>query len=106
MISAFSGVLLRHPLAIAAAGDVLYPPFVLKIPAHGLLNPTFKRFPGMPIQFACDFPRIHRVSAVVARTVLYERDKLPVWNDRIAGPQLVEQAAERLHDVEILLLVG
>src|SRR2546423_13696662 len=103
MSSDFRSVMLRHPLTIAAAGDVPYPIVVFKIPAHRLGDPTFERFHRMPVQLASNFPRVHGIAAVVSRSVFNKRYEPAVRNDRIARTQFIQQAAERLYNIKILL---
>src|ERR1019366_9752898 len=83
----------RHPLTIAAAGDIADPVFVFKIPADGFADAALKRFQRVPVQFALDFARVHRVAAVVAGAVLDESDELVMWNGGGVWGQFVPQVA-------------
>src|SRR5271169_2012035 len=87
--STFGGVVFRHPLTIAATGDVADPVLVFKIPADGLADSTFKRLQRVPVQFALDFARVHCVAAVVAGAVFDERDEFLVGNGGIVRAQFV-----------------
>jgi hypothetical protein len=64
--------MLRHPLTIAAAGDITYPIFVFEIPADSFSDAALKRLQWMPVQFALDLAAVDRVAAVVAGAVLDE----------------------------------
>src|SRR5258705_13825707 len=101
MVSTFGGVLLRHPLTIAAAGHALHPVFVFKIPADGLADSSLEGFDRMPIQLAGNFPGVHGVAAVVAGTIFDESHEIFVRNDRIAWTQLIKEAAERLYNFQV-----
>src|SRR6202171_845865 len=79
-LSTFGGVMLRHPLTIAAGGDITYPIFVFEIPADRLSDAALKRLQRMPVQFALDLAAVHRVAAVVAGAVFDERGELAVRN--------------------------
>src|SRR5258708_10968382 len=80
--SLLGGVMFRHPLAIAAAGDITDPIFVFKIPADGLADAALKCLQRTPVEFALDFARVHRVPAVVATAVFYQNDDLALWRRR------------------------
>src|SRR5256885_12668471 len=75
-LSMLGGVMLRHPLAIAAASDITDPVFVFKIPADSFSDAALKCLQRMPVQFAFDFARVHRVPAGVTRGGFGERDEL------------------------------
>src|ERR1700674_4605972 len=92
-LSMLGGVMFRHPLTIAAARDITDPVFVFKIPADGFADAALKCLQRMPVQFALDFARVHRVAAVVARAVLDESDELAVRNGGVVRAQLVQQIA-------------
>src|ERR1019366_5670421 len=100
------GVVLCHPLTIAAAGHTAHPVFMFKIPANSFFQAAFKRFLRMPVELALDFARIHCIAAVVAGTVFDECDELVVRNNRIIRTHLVKQFANRIHDLKILFLAS
>src|ERR1700720_1361514 len=87
-LSMLGGVMFRHPLAIAAAGDITDPIFVFKIPADGFSDAGLKRLQWMPVQFALDLAAVHRVTAVVAGAVFDERDELAVRHGGVVRAQL------------------
>src|SRR5260221_4377939 len=70
----------RHPLAIAAAGDITDPIFVFKIPADRLADAALKCLQRMPVEFTLDFARVHRVPAVVAWGGFFENDEPRPWH--------------------------
>src|SRR5260370_14580423 len=71
-LSTFGGVMLRHPLTIAAAGDITYPIFVFEIPADSFSDAALKRLQWMPVQFALDLAAVHRVAAAVGRGAVFQ----------------------------------
>src|SRR6266481_5248628 len=100
-LSMLGGVMFRHPLAIAAAGDITDPIFVFKIPADSFSDAALKCLQRMPVQFALDFARVHRVPAVVTRAVFDERDELAVRHGGVVRAQLVKQFANGSDNFEV-----
>src|SRR6266849_10830600 len=105
-LSMLGGVMLRHPLAITAAGDIADPIFVFKIPADGFSDAGLKRLQRVPVQFALDFAGVHRVPAVVAGAVFDERDELAVRNGGVVRAQLVQQIANGPDKLEVLFFAS
>src|SRR5258708_152891 len=99
--SLLGGVMFRHPLAIAAAGDITDPIFVFKIPADGLADAALKCLQRTPVEFALDFARVHRVPAVVARAVFDKSDELAVWHSGVVRAQLVQQITNGADNLEV-----
>src|SRR5258708_7757180 len=99
--SLLGGVMFRHPLAIAAAGDITDPIFVFKIPADGLADAVVKCLQRTPVEFALDFARVHRVPAVVARAVFDKSDELAVWHSGVVRAQLVQQITNGADNLEV-----
>src|SRR5579862_316022 len=64
-----------YPLAIVAASHVFHPRLVLKIPAHRLANSGFKSFTWPPAKLPFDLARVHRITAIVTRTVFYKSNQ-------------------------------
>ncbi len=77
---------------------------VVEIPLHGLADAGLESLRRTPAQFAFDLARIDGVAAVMARAVRDMGDQACV---AALGrrPQLVEQGADRAHDVDVGLLV-
>src|ERR1700674_3251130 len=100
-VSMLGGVMFRHPWAIAAARDITDPVFVFKIPADRFSDAGLKRLQRMPVQFPLDFAGVHRVAAVVAGSVLDERDELAVWNGSVVRAQFVQQFANGPDNIEV-----
>src|ERR1700675_3471977 len=105
-ISMLGGVMLRHPLAIAAAGDITDPIFVFKIPADGFSDAALKRLQRMPVQFVLDFACVHRVSAVVAGAVFDKSEELAVRHGGGGRAQLVQQFANGPYNIEVLFFAS
>src|SRR5260370_19646259 len=78
-LSTFGGVMLRHPLTIAAAGDITYPIFVFEIPADSFSDAALQRLQWMPVQFALDLAAVHRVAAVVGAGGLVHFNEASLW---------------------------
>src|ERR1019366_6330528 len=96
----------RHPLTIAAAGDIADPVFVFKIPADGFADAALKRLQRVPVQFALDFARVHRVPAVVAGAVFDESDELAVGNGGVVRAQFVQQLANGSDNLQVLFFAS
>src|ERR1019366_5587169 len=96
----------RHPLTIAAAGDIADPVFVFKIPADGFADAALKRLQRVPVQFALDFARVHRVPAVVAGAVFDESDELAVGNGGVVRAQFVQQLANGADNLQVLFFAS
>src|SRR5262249_39753506 len=63
------------PLAIASAGNVRNPGFMLQIPADCFANAAVEGLARSPAQLALDLTSVHGVAAVMAGPVLDERDQ-------------------------------
>ena len=96
-----SCVLLRHPFTICAAGDVCYPRRIVEVPAHGLANAAFERLSRRPPQLACRLACIDGVAAIVSGPVLDELYLLGIGATISARPVLVQDATDRMHDLDI-----
>ena len=97
-----AGVVFRHPLTITAARHIANPVVVIKIPADGFADPTVKCFQRVPMQFAFDFARVHRVAAVVPGPIFDECHQFVVRDDGIMGAQFVEQLAHGTDNLQVL----
>src|ERR1700737_4390993 len=95
------GVMFLYPLTITAAGDIAAPVFVFKIPADSFSDAGLKRLQRMPIQFALDFARVHRVAAVVAGAVFDERDEFAVRNGGGVRGQFVHKFAKGSQNLQL-----
>src|SRR5208337_4770190 len=96
--STFGGVMFRHPLTIAAAGNIANPVFMFKIPANGFGDAALKSLQRAPVQLALDFARVHGVAAVVAGAVFDKRNERAVGNGGIVRAQFVQQFANGPND--------
>src|SRR6202008_4955026 len=99
-----NGIMCRNPLAIAATCHILHPNIVLKIPAHRFANTALKCFLRLPSEFSFDLACVHRVAAVVSGPISDKRDQAAAPGFG-GGSHLVDQVADRLHDLEIGLLI-
>src|ERR1700721_2398011 len=97
-------ILGRNPLAVMAGCHFLNPSLVGQIPLPGLADPGFKSLLRLPAQFALDLARIHGVAPVVARTVFDIPNQLAVRDNRVGGPQLVENRTDGMYDLKVRLL--
>src|ERR1700716_1484182 len=100
------GVMFLYPLTITAAGDITDPVFVFKIPADSFSDAGLKRLQRMPIQFALDFARVHRVAAGVTGAFFDERDELVVRNDGVVRAQFIQQFANGRDNLEVLFFAS
>src|ERR1035441_6775937 len=105
-VSTLGGIMFRHPLTIAAAGDLADPVFVFKIPANGFADAALKCLQRVPTQLAFDFARVHGVAAVVAGAVFDERDELAVGKGGIVRAQFVEQLANSSNNFQVLFFAS
>src|SRR5258706_982885 len=85
----------RHPLAIAAAGDITDPIFVFKIPADRLADAALKCLQRTPVEFVLDFARVHRVPAVVGRGGFYQNGEVAHWANGVVRGQPVTPIPNR-----------
>src|SRR6185312_4236041 len=76
-----------------------------KVPLHGLAQPALEILRWPPAELARDLGGIDRVAPVVSGPVGHEADQLLVAARR-ARPHLVEQRAEPLHQLQVVLLAA
>src|ERR1700733_11672081 len=93
-----------NPLAVFARSDLVDPFLIVEIPPHRLCQTGLERLGGVPAPRALQLAGVDRITAVVARTVCHIRDLVAVRAGRLRT-LLIEQIAQRMHDLEILLLV-
>ena len=82
-----------------------YPLGMVQMPLHRFTDAGLKRFCRTPAQRFFDLAGVNGVAAVVARPVFHKADLLAVRAAASPGPQLIEQAANGVHDVDIGLFV-
>src|SRR5947207_4003430 len=81
--------------------DRLPPPAVVDIPGDGLAQARLEAFARPPAELAADLSRIHRIALVMAWAVVDKGDEACVRPVRRPRSQLVEQIADRGHDLQI-----
>src|SRR5574338_761675 len=89
-----------HPFAIGAALDVGHPAGIVQIPLHRLADAGLESLGWPPAQFPSQLPGVDGVAAVVAGAVRDKGDETAVASRRV-GLELVEQAAEGVHDLPV-----
>src|ERR1051325_5059857 len=78
----------------------LHPLLIVEIPTHRFANALFELVRGNPAEFLLNLARVDRVTAVVAGTVLHERDQLA----RIAAEtrvHFVDEIADQFDDADV-----
>src|SRR5579885_2613468 len=99
------GHALPQPLAaVAAVQHAPAPGLVGEVPVDGLGEPALETLRRPPAELRLELGRVDRVAAIVPRTVLDETDQRFVPRAVRQRPALVEQAADRAHDDEVLAL--
>src|SRR5258706_10503175 len=91
-------------MAIGAARHVRDPFRIVQIPGYGLAQSGIETLRGRPLELNGYLRRVHRVTTIVSRAVLHEGDQHGMRALAI-GPRFVEQRADRVHHLEIGLLV-
>ena len=91
-------------LLIVAAGDIVQPVLVVKIPPHRLFYPFLELKARLPPELTLQLPRVYRVSHVVALTVGNVCDEIHVLTFRSAEKP-VNCPDQHHDDVDILPLV-
>ena len=76
-----------------------------EIPLNGFPQTRFKRSKRLPAELPLNLRRVHRVTEVVPRTIIYVGDELAVGVFR-PWMKLVENAAERLHNRSVALFAA
>src|SRR5439155_3969165 len=64
-----------------------------------------KRLPWPPSQLRFNFAGIHRITPIMPWAILNKLNQLTMWNGRVAGSQLIQYGADRIHNIEILYFV-
>src|ERR1700689_4565704 len=77
-----------------------------KIPAGGFADSGYECFLGTPVQFALNLGCVHRVAAVMTRTIFDESDELFVRDDGVVRAQFIEQRADGGDDLEVLFFAA
>src|SRR5581483_10200447 len=90
-------------LSCSAPRDAFRPGAVLQVPLHGLAQAALETLARSPAKLARNLGRVHGVASVVTRSVGHEADERRVRAAR-ARIKLVQQRANRLHEVDVLLL--
>src|SRR5258708_12905691 len=77
---------------------------IVQVPGDGLAQSGIEALGGRPPDLNGDLRRVHRVTAIVPRAVLHEGYQHGM-RALATGPRFVEQRTDRVHHLEIGLLV-
>src|SRR6478672_775760 len=87
-----------NPLPVLGSFDAAQPFAVCQIPVDGPAHARLERFLRRPAELAPDLRCVDRIATVVSRPVGYVRDE-PLATG--TGLALVDEAAQRAHDVDV-----
>ncbi len=91
-------------LLVVAAGDVVEPFLVVKVPAHRLLDAFLELQRRFPAEFLLELGGVNRIAGVVAQTIRHVGDEVQVLAFG-ATEQLIDSFNHDLDDVDVLPFV-
>src|SRR5476649_442783 len=92
------------PFPVLARSNFIGPHLIVEVPLNRLGQTRLEGLRRLPAEFAFKLSRINCITAIMARAIGHVGDLVTIRTTCL-GLEPVEQVSQRMHDVEILLLV-